>query len=357
MPKYTYGEAILKATEIAMQNDERVILVGEGVPDPKAVFGTTKGLKEKFPERVFDMPVSENGMTGICIGAAIQGLKPILVHMRIDFSLYAFDQIVNNAAKWHSMYGGRAGYVPMVVRCLVGRGWGQGNQHSQPLAHLYATIPGLKVVCPATARDAGAMFLKAIDDPNPVIFVEHRWLHNTVSEEDNLFHDSTIGKARIIREGSDVTIVAWSYMVHEAIHTAISLESIGIHAEVIDMRSIRPLDMDTVIESVQKTRKLVVLEEAWNFNSLSSEIITQVYESDPFVLTARPLRITLPDSYAPSTPHLTKYYYPNRAHIFDKICSSLEVDIDKYMNVRTEIMRYEFNKAHDVPDENFKGPF
>lgn len=358
MHEITYSEAIREATARILRDDQSVILIGEGVPDPKAVFGTTKGLQEKFGKhRVFDMPVSENGLTGICIGLAIQGIKPILVHQRIDFSLYAMDQLINNAAKWHSMFGGQAGTVPMVVRCIVGRGWGQGNQHSQNLSHIYATIPGLKVVCPATAKDAYELLISSVKDPGPVIFVEHRWLHNTTSYFSEVLENTPLGKGRVAAEGTDLTIVAWSYMVVEALKVKEELKAAGISIEVLDLRTIRPLDIGLIKDSVRKTKKLVVLEEAWNFNSLSSEIITQIIEDESIEMTSRPKRITLPDFYAPSTPHLSQYFYPNSKEIITLVLSMLpnihfrQDRIDDFLAIESS------RKNLDVPDASFKGPF
>ena len=358
MREISYVEAIREATQQAMREDSSVILIGEGVPDPKAVFGSTVGLQEEFgKDRVFDMPVSENGMTGVCIGAAIRGLRPILVHQRIDFSLYAMDQVVNNAAKWHSMFGGLAGNVPMVIRVIVGRGWGQGNQHSQNLAHLYAMIPGLKVVAPSNARDAKDLLLWAIKEPGPVVYVEHRWLHNTTSD----VHKTTkilanCYKAKVVKTGEDLTLVAWSYMVSEALKVSKIIEDMtGIRIEVVDMRSLRPLDIETIKISVAKTCRLLVLEEAWRFNSLSSEIITQLIEDETVNFIDRPRRITLPDCYAPSTPHLSKYYYPTTYSIAEHILTNLDTKKD----IRESVLKYVKSRAtiHDVPDFNFKGPF
>ena len=180
--KITYGEAIREALETAMSTDDSVICYGLGVDDPKGIFGTTLGLQEKFgSDRVFDMPTSENAMTGIGIGSAIYGLRPVMVHQRLDFFLLAMDQLVNNAAKWHFMFGGQDS-VPLTIRLILGRGWGQGPTHSQNLQSWFAHIPGLKVVMPATARDAKGLLLSSVFDNNPVVFLEHRWLHNLEGE-------------------------------------------------------------------------------------------------------------------------------------------------------------------------------
>lgn len=362
MRSLTYIEAIREGTAQVLREDPSVILIGEGVPDPKAIFGTTKGLQEEFgSERVFDMPVSENGMTGVCIGAAIAGLKPIIVHQRIDFTLYAMDQIVNNAAKWFSMFGGKAGNVPLVMRAIVGRGWGAGNQHSQNLSHLFAMIPGLKVVTPSSAKDAKDLLVWAVREPNPVMFIEHRWLQSTSSYfSSEVSRPEKEVKAKVVIEGDSLTLISWSYMTVEAIKIAdLFKEFLGIKIEVIDMRSLNPLDMDTVKNSVQKTHNVLIIEEAWKFNSLSSEIITQLYEdhSSSMALNSPAVRITLPDCYAPSTPHLTKYYYPTTHSIACKILDMLYIESPQSKQMLETIAYKENNKPHDVPDANYRGPF
>lgn len=358
MREITYVQAIKEATQQVMQEDPNVILIGEGVPDPKAIFASTSGLQQEFgDQRVFDMPVSENGMTGVCIGAAIRGVRPILVHQRIDFSLYAMDQLVNNAAKWSSMFGGQAGSCPLVVRCIVGRGWGAGNQHSQNLAHLYATIPGLQVLCPASALDAKEMLVWACRQNNPVMFIEHRWLHNTVSVVPERIQPKDKITARFAHYGQNITIVSWSYMVIECIAAAQLLkEFCGISCDVIDMRSIRPLDMRSVKASLNETKRLLVVEEAWKYNGLASEIITQVSEDENIHLIERPQRLNLPDCYAPSTPHLTKNYYPTYKEIALKVLDM----VPSKPKARSRLMHAlatQKEHPHDVPDPSFKGPF
>ena len=218
MPRViTYAEAIREALDQAMAADESVIVFGLGVDDPKAIFGTTAGLQETYGcERVFDTPTSENAMTGVGIGAALNGIRPVMVHQRLDFFLLAMDQLVNGAAKWHFMFGGQ-GKVPITIRLIMGRGWGQGPTHSQNLQAWFTHIPGLKVVMPATAEDAKGLLLESIRDDNPVVFLEHRWLHNIQGEVSEEPKHVPLGKARMIREGFDITLVAISYMVVEAI--------------------------------------------------------------------------------------------------------------------------------------------
>src|ERR1700722_14260768 len=182
MPNLTLSQAILQATDQLMQIDSSVYVMGLGVPDPKGIFGTTTGLEKKYgSDRVLDMPTSENGMTGIAIGSALLGLRPIMTHQRVDFFLLALDQLINNAAKWHYMFGGQMN-VPLVIRLIIGRGWGQGPQHSQSLQSIFSHIPGLKVVMPSNPYDAKGLLLSAIDDENPVVYLEHRWLHGIFGE-------------------------------------------------------------------------------------------------------------------------------------------------------------------------------
>ena len=261
MPRtLTFVEAINEALQIAMSDDPGVICFGLGIDDPKAIFGTTSGLKDRFgSERVWDMPTSENAMTGIAIGAALQGMRPVMVHQRLDFFLLAMDQLINNAAKWHYMFGGQRS-VPLTIRLILGRGWGQGPTHSQSLHAWFAHIPGLKVVMPTSPEDAKGLLLASIADPNPVLFLEHRWLHNTTGNVPAGNTPIPIGTARLLREGTDITIVAMSYMVIEALHAVDHLKNAGISCDLIDLRSISPIDWNAITASVHKTGRMLVLD-------------------------------------------------------------------------------------------------
>ena len=271
----TFAQAINEALIQGMTEDPNVYIMGEGVPAPKGIFGTTTGLRDKFGEnRVLDMPVAENGMTGVAIGSAIMGMRPILTHQRVDFALLAMDQMVNQAAKWHYMFGGKH-IVPLVIRLIVGRGWGQGPQHSQSLQSWFAHIPGLKVVMPTTPQDAKGLLLASIRDDNPVIFLEHRWLHNISDRVKSENYDTPLGKARISREGEDLTIVSTSYMTLEALRVAEWLEKAGVSTEVVDVRSLRPLDTETIVNSVEKTGKLLVTDTGWTKEKFLSELCSQ----------------------------------------------------------------------------------
>lgn len=352
MRKLTVTESIREAHEQILAKHPEVFLIGEGVGDPKQIFGTTTGLKEKFMGRVLDMPISEAGLTGVCVGASLNGLKPILVHQRMDFSMYAMDQVVNNAAKWFSMFGGQRS-CPIVIRMIVGRGWGQGNQHSQNLEALYAHIPGLKVVVPSTAMAAKGLLYASVCDPNPVIFIEHRWLGQHTSDVPEDLYKVEIGKARIAKRGGDVTIVAWGHALVEALHAADYLGQQGIYAEVIDLQTVRPLDMETIRESCAKTTKLLVVNDAWRTGGVTGEILAQVYERHDWPhMSARPQRLTYPDFPSPSSPGLTSRYYPGPREICWEVKKMVSKDFDlSFVNA------YQEGRIHDIPDDTFKGPF
>ena len=348
------AQAIREATDQAMVDDQRVIIIGEGVPDPKGIFGTTLALRETFgSERVWDMPVSENALTGICIGAAISGMRPILTHQRADFALLSLDQIMNNAAKWHYMFGGQVS-VPLVIRMVVGHGWGQGTQHSQHLQALFAHIPGLKVVMPASPYDAKGLLLSAIHDNNPVIFLEHRWIHGMKGEVPADMYRIPIGKARRWHAGDDITIVSSGYMTVEALRVSKLLEEVGVGVDLIDLRTIKPWDKTAVLASVEKTGRLLVVDSASPTAGMASEIVSVVAQAAYGLLKAAPSSITFPDVPAPSAPALTKTYYPTYQQIGERVLSMLGRDTYQF----EEIWRQEATPVpHDVPDASFSGPF
>ncbi len=353
--KLTYAAAIREAFDIALARDKSVFLVGEGIPDPKGAFGTTIGLQKKYgKDRVMDMPVSENGMTGVCIGAALSGMRPVLTHMRVDFSLYSFDQIVNTAAKWYFMFGGKMS-VPLVIRMIIGRGWGQGPQHSQSLQALFAHIPGLKVVMPATAHDAKGLLLSAIADPNPVIFIEHRWLHGVTGFVPRGYYTVPIGRATVIHPGGDITIVADSYATIECLSVVELLDSIGMGAELIDLCSISPLDKQTIIRSVKKTGRLLVVDTGWRTFGIGAEVLATVAEVLPS-LKSTPSRISLPDIPSPTSWKLAKEYYPTRLSIAKEIITMVG-----WKPLRLKKIMKELTSSHDdrldTPDPTFTGPF
>lgn len=357
----TFVEAIREALELSMAKDERVIVIGEGVPDPKAIFNTTVGLREKFgADRIFDMPLSENGVTGACIGAAIGGMRPVMIHQRIDFALLSMDQLVNNAAKWHYMFNGKA-RVPLVIRMIIGRGWGQGPQHSQSLQALFAQIPGLRVVMPTTAYDAKGMLIAAIEDNNPVIFLEHRWLHHVKDAVPENYYCASLDKAKVMHAGRDVTIAAFSYMTFEALIAARALLSImGISAEVLDMRSVQPLDVASVLQSVRKTGRLLVADTAYKTGSIAAELISLVLEQAFTFLKAAPVRVCSPDFPTPTAPGMTEHYYPTPKTIADailKLMGKLPIAETSAVDYQRLVDIIERAGMHDIPDRDFSGPF
>jgi len=355
----SYAHALREGLDQMMAVDNSVVVIGEGVPDPKGIFGTTLGLQNKYgSSRVFDMPLSENGITGVCIGASLNGIRPVMIHQRSDFALLAMDQIVNNAAKWHYIFDGKAS-VPIVIRMIMGRGWGQGPQHSQGLHGIFAQVPGLKVVMPTTPYDAKGMLIASIQDNNPVIFIEHRWLHPVTGNVPKDFYSVPLGKAKLLKEGNPdtLTIAAFSYSTLEALDAAKALsKNMHIELEVIDMRCVRPLDFQTVIDSVVKTGRLLVVDTAFESGGVSGELITQVIKNGFIHLKAAPQRICMPDYPVPTSPYMTEGYYPGPQEIADKaleLMSKSKIG-DAYCNLKKQLMRH---GKHDVPHINFSGPF
>lgn len=346
----TYAQAINEGLKQCMEADPRVYLLGLGVPDPKGIFGTTLGLREKLGDgRVMDIPCSENAVTGIAIGSALIGMRPVMTHQRVDFSLLALEQIVNQAANWHYMFGGKM-RIPLVVRMLVGRGWGQGPQHSQNLHAWFAHIPGLKVVMPATPNDAKGLLISSIQDDNPVIFIEHRWLHGISGEVPEESFTVPIGSVRIARDGKDITIVCASYMLLEGLCAADMLLKDGISAEIIDVRTIRPLDMPGIVRSVNKTGRLLVADTGWVTCGFGAEVVARVVAESMRDLKCAPRRIGLPDCPTPTSPALARDYYPRAVDIHNVVCSM--------MNRKCAPISRNSESIHlDVPDAEFKGPF
>jgi len=312
----TYSEAILEGTAQEMDRDDSVIVLGQMVDDPKPVYGTTRGLAEKFGrDRVWQTPVCEEGIAGVALGAALAGLRPINVHIRMDFLLLAMNQLVNMIAKSRYMFGGRVS-VPLVVRAIIGRGWGQGAQHSQGLYSFFMHVPGLKVVAPSTPYDAKGALVQSIRDDDPVIFVEHRLLHGIKGHVPEACYTVPLGRARILAEGADVTVVAISYMVVEALRARALLRQAGIAAEVIDPVSLSPLDIDTIETSVRKTRRLLVVDCGWVTCGAGSEVVATILErSHDRDAVPRVKRLGFAPTTCPTTRPLENLFYPDARQI------------------------------------------
>lgn len=351
MTKISFVKAINQAIEIAMNIDHKVLCYGLGATDPKGIFGSTLGLEEKFgKQRVFDTPTSENAMTGVGIGLAIAGYKPIMTHQRLDFFLLAMDQLVNGAAKMHYMFDGQLS-VPITIRLILGRGWGQGPTHSQNLQAWFAHIPGLKVVMPSSANDAKGLLLSSIFDPDPVIFLEHRWLHNSISEVGEKDLRIPLGKAKKLSNGKDLTLVSMSYMTVESIIAQQYLEKHNISIDLIDLRSIKPIDYETILTSLKITKKILVLDTGVSTCSVASEIISHLATNYIHLLNKAPSKITMPDVPEPTSFGLTKNFYPCAADIANEILKILGIDgLDPYK----ELLK---TSPHDIPGDWFKGPF
>ncbi len=306
-----FFEAVREATDLCLAKDASVYVMGLGVPDPKGIFGTTLGLQEKYGKnRVFDMPCSENAMTGIVLGSALTGMRPILTHQRIDFCLLSVEQIVNQAAKWHYMFGGKA-KAPLVIRLMIGKGWGQGPQHSQNLQSWFAHIPGLKVVMPATPYDAKGLLISSIEEDNPVIFIEHRSLYAVSGPvPEGIYRVPLGGPGRVLREGRDLTLVCLSYMTLEAMQAAKALEEESISVEVLNLHTLNPLDDSLVLKSVQKAGRLIVADTGWANCGFAAEIISRTAEKALGHLKCPPRRVTLPHSPCPTSSALADAFYP-----------------------------------------------
>jgi len=351
MALMTFAEAIRDGLRVALAVDPGVICFGLGVDDPKGVFGTTLGLHREFgPERVFDMPTSENAMTGVAVGAALNGLRPVLTHQRLDFALLSIDQLVNNAAKWHFMFGGRRG-VPMTVRMILGRGWGQGPTHSQNLQAWFAHVPGLKVVMPTSAADAKGLLLSSIFDENPVVFLEHRWLHNLKGDVPSGDHRVPLGRARQVREGDAATVVATSYMTVEAAHAVDHLSAQGVTCDLIDLRTVRPLDWPTLEASIRRTGRLLALDSGFTTGGIAAEIVARTATECWRHLAAAPRRLAAPDVPEATSPALTKGYHVRAEHVARAIAELVgrTLECDSLAQRRTH--------PHDVPGDWFSGPF
>lgn len=324
--KLSYCLAINEALHQIMEQDQSVFLIGQGVKSPWYVGNTTRGLLDRFgSQRVIDTPVSENVITGAALGAAIAGMRPVVVHPRMDFMLYAMDPIINEAANWHYMFGGKS-HVSVVIWAIINRGGEQAAQHSQALQSFFAHVPGLKVVMPSNAYDAKGLMISAIKDDNPVIYIDDRWLYeleDTVPEE---LYYVPIGKGTIRKKGKDVTVVATSYMVVEAMKAATHLEKERISVEVIDLRTIKPLDEELLFESVKKTGRLVVADGGWKTYGVAAGISALVVENIFEFIKSPIMKITLPDVPAPASRTLEEVYYPDLQDIIEAVIKIMKGD-------------------------------
>lgn len=321
MTQMTYAEAIRDGMRCEMRRDPNVYLAGEDVGRFGGCFGVTAGLFEEFgPGRVLDTPISETAIVGHAIGAAAAGLRPVAEIMFVDFMGVCMDEIFNQAAKMRYMFGGKA-KIPMVVRTPCGAGMGAAAQHSQSMEAWFTHIPGLKTVMPSTPADAKGLMTAAIRDDNPVIFIEHKQLFGLAGEVPDGDYVVPLGKADIKKSGADVTIVAWSWMVHKTLAAAQQLAQAGISAEVVDVQSLVPLDKETILKSVAKTSKLVIVHEAVRTGGFGGEIAAMVVEEGFDLLDAPIKRVTAPDTPIPFSPVLEQQYIPSEEKIIQAVKS------------------------------------
>lgn len=351
------GEAIREGLTEAAIRYPSVIFLAEGVADPSSVFGTTAGIgKHIAPERIVEMPVSENALTGVAIGAALVGKRPVMSLHRVEFALLAMEQILNNAAKAHYISCGRH-RVPLLIRVVVGRGWGQGPEHSQSLETIFSLVPGLKVVMPTYPRDAKGMVIAAIEDDNPVIMIEHRWCHYVQGQVPQGYYSEPLDGPHQIRQGKDLTIVATSYMTLEAVRAAEQLEKLGCSATVFDLRVVRPLILDRVLASVAQTGRLMTVDTGFRKFGVGAEIVSETVSNCFDKLKAAPVRIGLPDHPTPSSRGLIPGVYPDAARIVREAGREFGIASEKIENAVAELLAQRKGLPIDVPDPFFKGPF
>jgi pyruvate dehydrogenase E1 component beta subunit len=324
MRTLTYAQAIREAHAQLLARDPRVFVIGQGLWSPWYAGGSLEALDREFgKQRLLDSPVSENAVTGAAVGAALAGMRPIVFHPRMDFMLLAVDPIVNQAANWSYLFAGQAG-VPLVVRAVINRGGEQGAQHSQALHAMFMHVPGLKVVMPATPFDAKGLLISAVEDPNPVLYIDDRWLYSVAGEVPPDAYRTPIGKAVIRRKGKDVTITGISWMAAQAVEAAAQLAAEGIEAEVIDLRSLKPWDQAMVLESVRKTGRAVVADPGWHTAGASAEIAATIAKEAFDSLRAPVQRVALPDAPAPVSRAEERAYYPGSAQIAEAARRTME---------------------------------
>ncbi|MDP3723066.1 MAG: transketolase C-terminal domain-containing protein [Candidatus Omnitrophota bacterium] len=343
--RMTFRRALSLALEQEMETDPNVFVFGLDVPDHKRIYGSTEGLVERFGKhRCFGTPLSEDAMTGVALGAAISGLRPVHVHIRVDFLLLAMNQIANMISTLRYMSGGTLA-IPLVIRAVIGRGWGQSAQHSKSLHSVFAHLPGLKVVMPASPQDAYSLLRASVRDDNPVIFLEHRWLYEVEGEVDEA-RAVPLGSAAVRRSGGAATVVCTSWMVIEAMKAAEVLAKRGIELEVIDVRTVTPLDEQTIVESVKKTRHCLVADYDWTFCGFSAELAALI-SARCFGELAHPVeRLGFAHAPCPTTRPLENLFYPSAVTIIRTVERMLELE-------ETDLAGESFYSY----EQRFKGPF
>jgi pyruvate dehydrogenase E1 component beta subunit len=340
-----FREALSLALQKEMENDPTVFVFGLDVPDHKRIFGSTKGLVEKFGlERCFGTPLSEDAMTGAALGAAISGLRPVHVHIRADFMLLGMNQIANMISSLRYMSGGKLS-IPLVIRAVIGRGWGQSAQHSKSLHGMFAHLPGIKVVMPTTPQDAYSLLRSAIRDDNPVLFLEHRWLYDINGEVDDELHVG-LGLPIIRHPGETLTVICTSWMNVEALKAAEVLAKRGVELEIVDVRTVSPLNVEPIVSSVAKTKNCIVADYDWSFCGFAAELSAQIHHRC-FGMLERPVeRLGFAHVPCPTTRPLENLFYPSAVTIIrtvEKMLGLGEADLS--------------GESFYSYEQRFKGPF
>ena len=342
-----FSEAINEALEYSLKKNNKLLCYGLGINDPKRTFSTTQNLVEKFgKKRIFEVPNSENTIMGLAVGAALGGISSVITHQRLDFFLLAMDQLVNSAAKWKYMFGKKKS-LPITIRLIIGRGWGQGPTHSQNLQSWFYHIPGLKIVCPSNPKDAKQLLINSIFDPNPVIFIEHRWLHNICGpvEKPKI---QKLSLNNVFSKGKDLTILSNGYLTIEAFKASKILEKeFGVIIEIIDLKLIKPLNLKLILDSVKKTKRLICLDTGMATGSISADIVSKVVSKIMKNLKSPPIIMGSPDIPIPSTYEGAKFYL-NYIDIIYKV--------KKILGIKKKI-NFKLDGPLDVPGSWFKGPF
>jgi pyruvate dehydrogenase E1 component beta subunit len=351
---YKFSEIINLTLKEVLKKNKKVICYGLGINDPKGIFGTTKDLKNMFGgKRVFDVPISENSLTGIALGMSLNNFIPIVTHQRLDFFLLAMDQLVNNLAKWKFMFASKK-KTTVIIRLIVGRGWGQGPTHSQSLHNWFAHIPGIKVLTPAFANDFKGLLLQALNESGPIIIIEHRWLHDIKSNYVKNHKCIKFGKSTLISRGSKLTIVSFSYSTIEIMKLKEILKINKIDYDHIDLLTIKPLDYTSIYKSCKKTGKLLILDNlSHNHCSIGKDIISNLVEKNSKIFKTQPILLTLPEYPNPTSFHLNKHFYVN----YKKIVKEIEKLTGKKIIIHKKFKDTSLGGAHDVPNKNFLGPF
>jgi len=354
----TFAQALNKALHDELESDPSTLVFGLGVADAKGVFGTTTGLQEKFgKERVFDIPLSENAITGAALGMALLNLKPVMVHQRADFIFTSAEQIINQISKTYFTSGGKFN-VPLVIRMIVGRGWGQGPTHAQSPHALFSNVPGLKIVLPATPEDAYEMLRKSIQDPDPVLFIEHRWLYQNETHISNLRNNNKQMGCTSLTKGNHLTFVGISLGALEALKIAKVFEFFGINIEVINLRSVVPLDLPYILESTEVTKKLAILDITHTKFGVAETISENVMRHMWNRLEYPPLIMGLKNIPVPSSALLAKQVYPSSLEM------ALRLNTEFHFGLNHESLESKFLELwpantiyEDQPDKGLVGPF